>query len=261
MMGLPSFPSSFLGYSYLIMKLGPLQLTRKGLSVASTAACLTFMVIISVSPTFSIFFPVPLFFLIVFTFEVWYHTKCLYFTVFLYIRKIKLVSSAWVVRIICWNFLQGRFIAIMIINFLSFVFFSSLKDPSKCKPLPNNHTTRATSICFKVVLDPSDICWCAGGWNYSDPVTLLEVHPYSFWWGKAATLSRIKFLLCNHDFCFGFLQVRNVALGIVSRRINWLQLTMMETIDSKDEIANIYVITLVIATWDLLFSASCLLAP
>lgn len=70
MMGLPSFPSSFLGYSYLIMKLGPLQLTRKGLSVASTAACLTFMVIISVSPTFSIFFPVPLFFLIVFTFEV-----------------------------------------------------------------------------------------------------------------------------------------------------------------------------------------------
>lgn len=55
--------------------------------------------------------------------------------------------------------------------------------------------------------------------------------------------------------------MRNVALGIVSRRINWLQLTMMETIDSKDEIANIYVITLVIATWDLLFSASCLSAP
>lgn len=28
-------------------------------------------------------------------------------------------------------------------------------------------------------------------------------------------------------------QVRNIALGIVTRRINWQQLTMMETIDSK----------------------------
>ena len=44
MMGLPSLPASLEGYSYIIMKLGPLQLTRKGLSVASTSASLTFSV-------------------------------------------------------------------------------------------------------------------------------------------------------------------------------------------------------------------------
>lgn len=44
MMGLPKLPASLGGYSYLIMKLGPLQFTRKGLSVASIAACLTFTV-------------------------------------------------------------------------------------------------------------------------------------------------------------------------------------------------------------------------
>ncbi|MBA0830670.1 hypothetical protein Goarm_015188 [Gossypium armourianum] len=42
--GLPDLPKSLSGYSYLIMKLGPLQFTRKGLSVASTASCLTFIV-------------------------------------------------------------------------------------------------------------------------------------------------------------------------------------------------------------------------
>ncbi|GAY50648.1 hypothetical protein CUMW_128300 [Citrus unshiu] len=42
--GLPNLPISLGGYSYLIMKLGPLQFTRKGLSVASTAACLTFTI-------------------------------------------------------------------------------------------------------------------------------------------------------------------------------------------------------------------------
>ncbi|GMY27564.1 protein ABCI12, chloroplastic isoform X1 [Fagus crenata] len=49
MMGLPNLPASLGGYSYLIMKLGPLQFTRKGLSVASTAACLTFTVFQSAS--------------------------------------------------------------------------------------------------------------------------------------------------------------------------------------------------------------------
>ncbi|KAK3431548.1 hypothetical protein EUGRSUZ_E03351 [Eucalyptus grandis] len=44
MVGLPNVPPSFEGYSYLIMKLGPLRFTRKGLSVASTAACLTFTI-------------------------------------------------------------------------------------------------------------------------------------------------------------------------------------------------------------------------
>ncbi|KAK6930056.1 ABC/ECF transporter, transmembrane component, partial [Dillenia turbinata] len=49
MMGLPNLPTSLSGYSYLIMKLGPLQLTRKGLSVASTSACLTFTIFQSAS--------------------------------------------------------------------------------------------------------------------------------------------------------------------------------------------------------------------
>nr|GEV87813.1 protein ABCI12, chloroplastic [Tanacetum cinerariifolium] len=44
MMGLPSIPPSYDGYSYLLFKLRPLQLTRKGLSAASTSACLTFTV-------------------------------------------------------------------------------------------------------------------------------------------------------------------------------------------------------------------------
>eukprot|EP00268_Persea_americana_P059570 TRINITY_DN7330_c0_g1_i1.p1 TRINITY_DN7330_c0_g1~~TRINITY_DN7330_c0_g1_i1.p1 ORF type:complete len:398 (+),score=41.44 TRINITY_DN7330_c0_g1_i1:265-1458(+) len=49
MTGLPSLPMAFGGYSYSIMKLGPLQFTRKGLSVASTSACLTFTVFQSAS--------------------------------------------------------------------------------------------------------------------------------------------------------------------------------------------------------------------
>jgi len=44
MMGLPNLPVSLTGYAYTIMKLGPLTFTRKGLSVASTIACLTFTV-------------------------------------------------------------------------------------------------------------------------------------------------------------------------------------------------------------------------
>lgn len=47
--GLPNIRSSLEGYSYIIMKLGPLQLTRKGLSVASTSACLTFTIFQSAS--------------------------------------------------------------------------------------------------------------------------------------------------------------------------------------------------------------------
>ncbi|MED6206709.1 hypothetical protein PIB30_029444 [Stylosanthes scabra] len=47
--GLPNIPVSLTGYSYVITKLGPLTFTRKGLSVASTAACLTFMVFQSAS--------------------------------------------------------------------------------------------------------------------------------------------------------------------------------------------------------------------
>ncbi|KAI3459332.1 hypothetical protein Pfo_015995 [Paulownia fortunei] len=47
--GLPTLPASVEGYKYVIMKLGPLQLTRKGLSAASTAACLTFTIFQSAS--------------------------------------------------------------------------------------------------------------------------------------------------------------------------------------------------------------------
>ncbi|URE42061.1 Transmembrane BAX inhibitor motif-containing protein 4, partial [Musa troglodytarum] len=47
--GLSNVPSSLSGYSYIIMKLGPLQLTRKGLSVASTSACLSFTIFQSAS--------------------------------------------------------------------------------------------------------------------------------------------------------------------------------------------------------------------
>ncbi|GAB2210298.1 hypothetical protein Droror1_Dr00015561 [Drosera rotundifolia] len=47
--GLPNLPCSFQGYSYIIVKIWPLQLTRKGLSVASIAACLTFTVLQSAS--------------------------------------------------------------------------------------------------------------------------------------------------------------------------------------------------------------------
>ncbi|KAG5560035.1 hypothetical protein RHGRI_003350 [Rhododendron griersonianum] len=49
LIGLPNIPASLEGYSYVIMKLGPLQLTRKGLSVASTSACLMFTVFQSAS--------------------------------------------------------------------------------------------------------------------------------------------------------------------------------------------------------------------
>lgn len=49
MLGLPNIPASLGGYSYVIAKLGPLQLTRKGLSVACTSACLTFIIFQSAS--------------------------------------------------------------------------------------------------------------------------------------------------------------------------------------------------------------------
>lgn len=53
--GLPDLPMSLTGYSYMLLKLGPLQFTRKGLSVGSTAACLTFIVSLRFStPSFSL---------------------------------------------------------------------------------------------------------------------------------------------------------------------------------------------------------------
>ncbi|KAL6620222.1 hypothetical protein ACP70R_035361 [Stipagrostis hirtigluma subsp. patula] len=48
-LGVPNIPCSTSGYSYTIMKLGPLQFTRKGLSVASTSASLSFAIFQSAS--------------------------------------------------------------------------------------------------------------------------------------------------------------------------------------------------------------------
>ncbi|RCV17816.1 hypothetical protein SETIT_3G250000v2 [Setaria italica] len=48
-LGIPNVPCSTSGYSYTIMKLGPLQFTRKGLSVASTSASLSFVIFQSAS--------------------------------------------------------------------------------------------------------------------------------------------------------------------------------------------------------------------
>ncbi|KAI4345543.1 hypothetical protein L6164_012656 [Bauhinia variegata] len=123
MMGLPNVPVSLSGYSYVIMKLGPLTFTRKGLSVASTAACLTFTVFQSASLCLTTTTPEQL---------------------------------AFALR---WFMLPLRHIGVSV---------------------------------SEVVL------------------TLL--------------LS-LRFISLVFD------EVRNVALGIVSRRINWKQLTVMETID------------------------------
>lgn len=49
MSGLPALPTSFTGYRYVLWKLGPFQLTRKGLSLGVTAACLSFSVLQSAS--------------------------------------------------------------------------------------------------------------------------------------------------------------------------------------------------------------------
>ncbi|KAL2642655.1 hypothetical protein R1flu_010242 [Riccia fluitans] len=43
--GLPEILPSLSGYSYVVMKLGPLLLTRKGLSLASATSCLSFTVL------------------------------------------------------------------------------------------------------------------------------------------------------------------------------------------------------------------------
>ncbi|XP_057812936.2 protein ABCI12, chloroplastic isoform X1 [Cryptomeria japonica] len=49
MLHMPSIPPALGAYSYVLMKIGPLQLTRKGLSLATTASCLSFTVLQSAS--------------------------------------------------------------------------------------------------------------------------------------------------------------------------------------------------------------------
>lgn len=121
--GLPDIPTSLSGYSYLIMKLGPLQFTRKGLSVASTASSLTFIIFQSASLCLATTTPEQL---------------------------------AFALR---WFLL-----------------------PLRCIGVP------VSEIVLTLMLS-------------------------------------LRFINLVFD------EVRNVALGIVSRRINWQQLTMMETID------------------------------
>ncbi|PPD68401.1 hypothetical protein GOBAR_DD34725 [Gossypium barbadense] len=124
--GLPDLPKSLSGYSYLIMKLGPLQFTRKGLSVASTASCLTFIIFQSASLCLATTTPEQL---------------------------------AFALR---WFMLPLRYIGVPV-----------------------------AEIVLTLMLS-------------------------------------LRFINLVFD------EVRNVALGIVSRRINWQHLTMKETIDSKN---------------------------
>uniref|UniRef100_A0A0D6QTE0 Uncharacterized protein n=1 Tax=Araucaria cunninghamii TaxID=56994 RepID=A0A0D6QTE0_ARACU len=49
MLHIPSLPPALGMYSYVVMKLGPLQITRKGLSLATTASCLSFTILQSAS--------------------------------------------------------------------------------------------------------------------------------------------------------------------------------------------------------------------
>jgi hypothetical protein len=42
--GLPKLPAAIGGYKYVFLKLGPFQLTRKGVSLAASASCLSFTV-------------------------------------------------------------------------------------------------------------------------------------------------------------------------------------------------------------------------
>lgn len=42
--GLPRLPAALGGYKYVLLKLGPFQLTRKGVSLAAAASCLSFTV-------------------------------------------------------------------------------------------------------------------------------------------------------------------------------------------------------------------------
>ncbi|XP_022722817.1 protein ABCI12, chloroplastic isoform X3 [Durio zibethinus] len=121
--GLPDLPTSLSGYSYLIMKLGPLQFTRKGLSVATTASCLTFIIFQSASLCLATTTPEQL---------------------------------AFALR---WFMLPLRYIGVPV-----------------------------AEIVLTLMLS-------------------------------------LRFINLVFD------EVRNVAMGIVSRRINWQQLTMMETID------------------------------
>ncbi|KAG0574710.1 hypothetical protein KC19_VG284500 [Ceratodon purpureus] len=47
--GLPKLPAAISGYNYVLLKLGPYQLTRKGVSLAAVASCLSFTVLQSAS--------------------------------------------------------------------------------------------------------------------------------------------------------------------------------------------------------------------
>ncbi|WVZ98444.1 hypothetical protein U9M48_043887 [Paspalum notatum var. saurae] len=139
-LGIPNIPCSTSGYSYTIMKLGPLQFTRKGLSVASTSASLSFAIFQSAS-------------------------LCLTTT-----TPEQLASALW------WFMIPLKHIGV---------------------PVPEIILTLLLSLRFiNLVFDEASI------------------------YGNRQSN--------GYTFCF---YVRNSALAIVARRINWKKLTAMETID------------------------------
>lgn len=186
MMGLSSLPLSLSGYSYSIFKLGPLQFTQKGLSVASTAACLTF----TVKASFVSLISSKLFFFFLFSIETYLKSKSCY-------RFSK-------VRVFAWQ-----------------------RRP------PNNSRLLCGGSCFL--------------WPVSVSPWLMLFSPFCCPWGSSVSCLMRKvadqssfavFVKSIVDPCIvlkysACLQVRNVALGIISRRINWKQLTVLETIDRK----------------------------
>lgn len=169
MMGLMNIPASLGGYSYSIMKLGPLHFTRKGLSVASTAACLTFTVSC-----------------------IWKDTKRFYISITCSHR-----SAEWT-RYLFFEYQNNHLLLLT-------TFFIFMKGLSKCKPLPDNHNPWTTSICLAVVYAPLDIYWCSSGWNCSHPYVVIKIRQFSVWWGRLCSnfLCWIKFKL-SKTFSFFF---------------------------------------------------------
>jgi energy-coupling factor transporter transmembrane protein EcfT len=85
-LGIPNIPCSTSGYSYTILKLGPLQFTRKGLSLASTSASLSFAVCPSLTSILGKLFGLILHYLTLFyafclhpTNHTWWSAHCLLF--------------------------------------------------------------------------------------------------------------------------------------------------------------------------------------
>lgn len=138
-MGLMNIPASLAGYSYTIMKLGPLQFTRKGLSVASTAACLTF--------TVSCFYSYlgPIWFLV--TRTSWIPMELVTLSLFYVMHGFVFIVSRNMKEILMVLVNLEALIELHIVAFyikISTCFilitrFIFVKGLPKCKPLPDNY--------------------------------------------------------------------------------------------------------------------------